>query len=160
MWIKFPSLLTTIQPPVSKQFFQASQITPEVRKKVRSWVIHKDDDIIVINKPAGLAVQGGTKVRECLANYLPALTYTAGSPPKLVHRLDRDASGIMVLARTTEIARHLSEMWEAKEIKKLYWAVLIGAPIPRNNIIKTALGVKRLPEGPELVVPVQDEKRA
>ncbi|HRO04064.1 MAG TPA: pseudouridine synthase, partial [Terricaulis sp.] len=74
---------------------------------VRSLVIHKDNDVIVLNKPAGLAVQGGTNTLRHLDGLLPALRFDAEKKPKLVHRLDRDTSGCLVLARHPRAAAWL-----------------------------------------------------
>jgi 23S rRNA pseudouridine955/2504/2580 synthase len=94
----------------------------------------------VLNKPADLAVQGGSGIKQSLANYLPALMKPgAETVPMLVHRLDQHASGILVLARTKDAARKLSKSWEQHDIRKLYWAVTIGVPKKLAGNLKTKM---------------------
>jgi 23S rRNA pseudouridine955/2504/2580 synthase len=113
---------------------------------VRSLVIHRDDDIIAINKPAGLAVQGGTKTTRHLDGLLDGLIFDAEARPKLVHRLDRDTSGVMLLARHPAAAAALSAAFRSRDTEKIYWAVTIGVPHPQlgeiRSWIKKSPGVK------------------
>lgn len=109
-------------------------------KAAKSWVIYEDDAMVVINKPADLAVQGGSGVKQSLADFLPALMKPgADTLPMLVHRLDQHASGILVLARTKDAARKLSKAWEGHEIRKLYWAITIGTPKKLAGNLKTKM---------------------
>lgn len=95
---------------------------------LRKTVLFKDDDVIVINKPAGLAVQGGTGLDTNVDAMLEALQFDAPERPRLVHRLDRDTSGCLVLARNQAAARKLTEAFRDKTTRKVYWAVTVGAP--------------------------------
>ena len=104
---------------------------------VRSLVIHKDADVIVINKPAGLAVQGGTKTTRHLDGLLDGLTFDAEKKPKLVHRLDRDTSGCLVLARHQRAAAFLGEALRDRDTDKIYWAVVLGSPRPKVGEIRS-----------------------
>lgn len=97
-------------------------------REVQSWVLFKDKHIIVINKPYGLAVQGGSGVGKHLDMLLPALQYEMDGPPKLVHRLDRDTSGVLVLARTREVAADLQKGFANNRLKKVYVALCAGVP--------------------------------
>jgi 23S rRNA pseudouridine955/2504/2580 synthase len=103
---------------------------------VRSLVIHKDDDVIVLNKPAGLAVQGGTKTLRHLDGLLPGLAFDNEKKPKLVHRLDRDTSGCLVLARHPRAAAFLGEALRDRDTDKIYWAVVVGSPKPKVGEIR------------------------
>lgn len=98
---------------------------------VRSLVLHRDDDVIVLNKPAGLAVQGGAKTTRHLDGMLDGLKFDAEKKPKLVHRLDRDTSGCLVLARHPRAAAFLGEAFRDRDTDKIYWAVVAGTPRPR-----------------------------
>eukprot|EP01121_Diplochlamys_sp_Union-15-3_P015525 TRINITY_DN5153_c0_g1_i4.p1 TRINITY_DN5153_c0_g1~~TRINITY_DN5153_c0_g1_i4.p1 ORF type:complete len:188 (-),score=32.83 TRINITY_DN5153_c0_g1_i4:428-991(-) len=158
MRIKLPSFLAQNESSTISYTAKKPVIDSETRTLIRSWVIHKDDDIIVVNKPPGLSVQGGTKIKESVDDYLSALTYTADESPRLVHRLDKDVSGILVLARTKDIARKLAELWEEREVKKLYWSVLIGVPQPSSGSIRKSLALKKLALGAEVVQLVENEK--
>jgi 23S rRNA pseudouridine955/2504/2580 synthase len=103
---------------------------------VRSLVMHKDADVIVLNKPAGLAVQGGTNTTRHLDALLDGLTFDAEKKPKLVHRLDRDTSGCLVLARHPRAAAFLGEAFRDRDTDKIYWAVVNGSPRPKVGEIR------------------------
>ena len=95
---------------------------------LRKAVLFKDADVIVLNKPSGLAVQGGTGLSTNIDAMLDALQFEAPERPRLVHRLDRDTSGCLVLARSQAAARKLTEAFRHKTARKVYWAVTVGAP--------------------------------
>lgn len=103
-------------------------ITAKEAEMLRKAVLFKDADVIVINKPAGLAVQGGTGLDTNVDAMLDALQFDAPERPRLVHRLDRDTSGCLVLARSQAAARKLAEAFRHKTARKIYWAVTVGAP--------------------------------
>lgn len=103
---------------------------------VRSLVIHRDDDVIVLNKPAGLAVQGGAKTTRHLDALLDGLKFDTEKKPKLVHRLDRDTSGCLVLARHPRAAAALGEAFRDRDTMKVYWAIVIGSPRPKAGEIR------------------------
>lgn len=102
-------------------------------------VLHRDDWLIAIDKPAGLAVQGGTRTELHLDGLLDALRFGASERPRLVHRLDRDTSGVLLLGRSARAAAALAEIFRAKEARKLYWAAVIGLPKPPTGTIDLAL---------------------
>lgn len=103
---------------------------------VRSLVLHKDADVIVLNKPAGLAVQGGAKTTRHLDGLLDGLKFDAEKKPKLVHRLDRDTSGCLVLARHPRAAAFLGEAFRDRDTDKIYWAIVAGTPKPKVGEIR------------------------
>jgi 23S rRNA pseudouridine955/2504/2580 synthase len=105
-------------------------ISPKDADFIRSLVIHRDDDVIVLNKPAGLAVQGGTNTLRHVDGLLDGLIFDAEKRPKLVHRLDRDTSGCLVLARHPRAAAALGEAFRDRDTDKIYWAIVTGAPRP------------------------------
>lgn len=102
----------------------------------RELVIFKDADVIVLNKPAGLAVQGGTKTTRHIDALLPALKFEREEKPKLVHRLDRDTSGCLVLARHPRAAAALGASFRSRETDKIYWAIVAGTPRPNHGEIR------------------------
>ncbi len=114
---------------------------PEV-EALRRAILYRDDDIIIINKPAGLAVQGGTGTKLHIDGMLDGLCFE-GERPRLVHRLDRDTSGVLVLARSAQVAAELGEAFRRHEIRKLYWAVVIGGP--RRDQGRMDLPLAKLP---------------
>lgn len=103
---------------------------------VRSLVIHRDDDVLVLNKPAGLATQGGVKTARHVDALLAGLAFERDEKPKLVHRLDRDTSGCLVLARHPRAAAELARMFRSREAEKVYWAVVAGVPRPAAGEIR------------------------
>lgn len=127
---------------------------------VRSLVIHKDKSILVLNKPSGLAVQGGTKTERHLDGMLDALTFDAAERPRLVHRLDRDTSGVLVLARTAKAAAALARAFKQKDARKIYWALVVGVPTPRQGTIDLALTKQGGPRAERVFAAEKDDEDA
>ncbi len=122
----------------------APAIAPGIRaadaRMIEEAVLWKDQHLIVLNKPPGLASQGGSGQGERHVDALTAaLTFGYKEKPKLVHRLDRDTSGVLLLARTDRVARGLSEALRHREARKVYWAVVAGVPSPKQGSVKFAL---------------------
>ena len=106
---------------------------------MRNLVIHEDDALIAIAKPAGLAVQGGTGTTRHVDGLMEVFADKKGDKPKLVHRLDRDTSGVLVLAKSAKVARELTFAFQQHKVRKLYWAVVIGRPKRDDGVIDLAL---------------------
>ncbi len=106
---------------------------------LRSLILHEDDDLFVFDKPFGLAVQGGSGLTRHVDGMLEALRDRRGRKPRLVHRLDRDTSGVLVVARTRKAASILSASFRARSTRKIYWALVRGVPKPRQGRISTHL---------------------
>jgi 23S rRNA pseudouridine955/2504/2580 synthase len=107
---------------------------------IQAAVLFKDQHLIALNKPAGLASQGGSgQGNRHVDGLTAALTFGYKERPKLVHRLDRDTSGVLLLARTDRVARALSEALRHRAARKVYWAVVAGVPSPEKGSIKYAL---------------------
>jgi 23S rRNA pseudouridine955/2504/2580 synthase len=94
---------------------------------LRSRILYEDHALMVLDKPAGLAVQGGTKTRRHVDGMLQAIA-AGGERPRLVHRLDRDTSGLLMVAKTAAAAAKLTEAFRRHRVDKLYWALVIGRP--------------------------------
>ncbi len=112
---------------------------PAVRRALEDQVIFRDDHLIVLNKPAGLAVQGGPGITHHLDGMLDLLRADGEHRPRLVHRLDRDTSGVLLLARTPGTAAKLAALFRGREIEKTYWAVVVGRPLPVEGRIDLPL---------------------
>lgn len=106
---------------------------------IKSMVIFKDDNIIVLNKPSGLAVQGGTNTDRHIDGMLDALKFENSEKPKLVHRIDKDTSGILVLARNRRYAELLTKAFREHMLQKTYFVLAIGTLKMPEGEIKIAL---------------------
>ncbi len=114
-------------------------LTPEEEEFVRSLVIYEDDCAFVLAKPPGLATQGGTKTTNHLDRLLDGLADEAGNRPKLVHRLDKDTSGALLVARSARAAAFFSKSFSGRTAKKLYWALVMGVPSADEGMIDAPL---------------------
>ena len=107
---------------------------------IQSAVLWKDEHVIALNKPAGLPSQGGSGQGDRHVDGLgAALMFGYKDRPKLVHRLDKDTSGVLLLARTDRVARRLSEAFRARTTRKIYWAAVAGVPSPKLGTIRFGL---------------------
>ena len=126
---------------------------------IRGLVLYQDQDVIVLNKPAGLAVQGGTKTERHVDGLLPGLVAEGEERPRLVHRLDRDTSGVLVVAANARAAAALAQSFRARDTRKTYWALTQGLPLPRAGKIDAALIKRAAADGREKVrVAFDDEE--
>ena len=129
-------------------------------KLLQDRVLYRDDEIIVINKPEGLAVQGGTGTNRHLDGLLDALRFDAKERPRLVHRLDKDTSGVLVLARHARAAARIGEMFRSKSTRKVYWAITVGVPKPRAGKIDQPLAKQAGPAGERVAADDEEGDRA
>jgi 23S rRNA pseudouridine955/2504/2580 synthase len=127
---------------------------------LRSLVLYEDDEVYVFNKPAGLAVQGGSGLTRHVDQMLEALRDRKGQKPRLVHRLDRDTSGVLVVARTRLAASRLAEAFRARSTRKIYWALVKGVPKPRQGRISTYLAKEGGPEGERMRIAHHGDEEA
>ena len=113
-------------------------LTDEEEQFVRDMVIYEDPGAFVLNKPPGLATQGGTKTHQHLDRLLDGLAGD-GSRPKLVHRLDKDTSGALLVARTARTAGHFAKAFSGRTARKVYWAIVVGVPDATQGTIDASL---------------------
>lgn len=113
-------------------------VTPGEHREMERLVIYRDDQLIVLNKPSGLATQGGPGIARHLDGMLDVLRGD-GDRPRLVHRLDRDTSGVILLARTAAVAARVAALFRSREVEKTYWAVVAGRPSPADGQIDQPL---------------------
>lgn len=118
---------------------ERAPLTPEQIDFAQAMVVHRDRSAIVINKPPGLATQGGTKTVEHVDGLLDALQFDAENRPKLVHRLDKDTSGALLLARTSRAAAAFARDFSGRAAKKVYWALVVGVPDIEDGVIDLPL---------------------
>ena len=122
-------------------------------KIINEQILYKDDDMMAINKPSGVSVQGGTKVINHIDGILDQLRFELDFRPKLVHRIDKETSGVLLLARTAQSARRLTLAFKNKNIKKSYLAIVCGKFPKKNGSIRIPLETvnKNLNEAKEAV---------
>ncbi|MCP5382606.1 MAG: RluA family pseudouridine synthase [Kordiimonadaceae bacterium] len=153
-------------PPLGKE--ERAQVgTPKAVKKfsdddaalMRNMVIFQDDSVIVLNKLPGLAVQGGTNTPRHVDGMLGALQGKSKEKPKLVHRIDKDTSGILVIARTAASAKKLTESFKKRKTNKIYWALVKGRPSQMEGVIQAPLDKEPGTRGERMTVS-DDGKRA
>ncbi|WP_419251701.1 RluA family pseudouridine synthase [Caulobacter sp. ErkDOM-YI] len=123
----------------------------------KSLVLYEDEEVLALNKPAGLAVQGGTKTTHHIDKLLSAWGEGVNRP-KLVHRLDRDTSGVLLLGKTPAAAARLSGSFAKRKAQKTYWAIVQGNPHPVEGVIELHLA-KRGVGDRELVVPAEPKDK-
>ncbi|ATE63205.1 RluA family pseudouridine synthase [Rhizorhabdus dicambivorans] len=111
-------------------------LSAEETELAQSMVIHRDKAAIVLNKPPGLATQGGTKTEVHVDRLLDALTFEAEGRPKLVHRLDKDTSGVLLVARNARAAGHFAKAFSSRTARKIYWAIVTGVPSIEDGMIE------------------------
>ena len=114
-------------------------LTPEEAELVREMVIYTDPHAFVLAKPPGLATQGGTKTHQHLDRLLDGLVDDDGARPKLVHRLDKDTSGALLVARSARAAGHFAKAFSGRTARKVYWALIVGVPSLEEGLIDLPL---------------------
>jgi 23S rRNA pseudouridine955/2504/2580 synthase len=117
----------------------ATDADAKTREFLRSIILHEDDDVLVLNKPMGLAVQGGSGMTRHVDGMLEVLRDRDGQRPRLVHRLDRDTAGCLLVAKTRFAAAALAKTFRSRAARKIYWALVAGVPRPRQGRISTFL---------------------
>jgi len=118
---------------------QPVSLTDDEIAAVRSWVVHEDAHVLVLNKPAGLSSQGGRIKAHTLDDLLWAFMRSNGKRPELVHRLDRDTSGVILAAKTKPAASFLGKALQMRRFRKQYLALLSAAPEPASGTIDAPL---------------------
>ena len=147
-------------PPVSAAPTRSAAVATAVTVNVadaadlQARVLYRDDALIALNKPSGLAVQGGSKTPRHLDGMLDALRFDASERPRLVHRLDKDTSGVLLLARNGATARQLTAQFREHDVVKVYWALVAGIPAPREGRVDVAL-LKTPGQGGEKMRPAE-----
>jgi 23S rRNA pseudouridine955/2504/2580 synthase len=118
---------------------EAPVANPADAEFLRPLILFEDRDVLVLNKPWGLASQGGSGTKRHVDGMLAALADSKGERPVLVHRLDRDTSGVLLCAKSRKVAAELGALFRAREAKKIYWALVEGCPKPENGRISLFL---------------------
>ncbi|WP_425228484.1 RluA family pseudouridine synthase [Sphingomonas sp.] len=125
--------------PAAKPQRERIPLTPDQVAFASEMVIHRDPQALVLNKPPGLATQGGTKTTEHVDALLDAFA-EGESRPKLVHRLDKDTSGALLVARTSRAAAFFAKTFSGRIAKKVYWALVVGVPSIDDGTVELPIG--------------------
>lgn len=136
-----------------------AQISPADEAMLQTMVLYRDASVIVLDKPHGLAVQGGPGITRHLDGMLDALRFGAGERPRLVHRLDKDTSGVLLLGRGAGAAAALAAAFRGRDAHKTYWAVVVGEPLHAAGRISQPLARERSARG-ERTIPADDGQPA
>ncbi|MGE0409672.1 MAG: RluA family pseudouridine synthase [Amphiplicatus sp.] len=134
-------------------------LSREDARLLESLILYEDEGVIALNKPFGLAVQGGAKTTRHIDGMLAALE-KGGDRPRLVHRLDRDTGGLLILAKTREAARVLGRAFQGRDVSKTYWALAAGAPARREGLIDLPVAKRMTRVGPtnqERMIPAKGD---
>ncbi|MEJ8476618.1 RluA family pseudouridine synthase [Roseibium algae] len=118
---------------------RSTKLIEDDRQAIEEMMLFEDSHVMVLNKPAGLAVQGGSGLTRHLDGMLDAFTDQKGDKPRLVHRLDRETSGIILVAKTRKAAQEMTKAFRHRNTQKVYWAMLAGVPKPKQGRISTYL---------------------
>jgi len=142
-------------PPAPASASPVSTIDASDAADLQARVLFRDDFLIALNKPSGLAVQGGSKTTRHLDGMLDALRFGASEKPRLVHRLDKDTSGVLLLARDAVTARQMTTQFRDREVGKIYWALVAGIPAPAEGRVDLPL-LKTPGQGGEKMRPAKE----
>jgi 23S rRNA pseudouridine955/2504/2580 synthase len=130
------------------------------RAFLKSITLYEDDDLLVLNKPMGLAVQGGSGTTRHVDGMLGALRPADGQRPRLVHRLDKDTAGCLLVAKTRFAATALAKTFRSRSARKIYWALVVGVPKPAQGRISTYLAKQEIEEDSFMRIAKHGEKDA
>ncbi len=143
--------------PSAPALAREREVSEREARLLESYVLYRDDDVLALNKPPGLAVQGGTGTGRHLDAMLDALRFGSAERPRLVHRLDRDTSGVLLIARNALAATRLGEAFRDRTTRKIYWAVTVGLPKPLQGRIDLPIAKKAAARGGERMAPDAEE---
>jgi 23S rRNA pseudouridine955/2504/2580 synthase len=138
--VRIPPLRLDAPQPLSTQ----RHTDETTRALLKSMTLYEDADVLVLNKPLGLAVQGGSGTVRHLDGMLEALRDPQGQRPRLVHRLDKDTAGCLLVAKTRFAATALAKSFRSRSARKIYWALVAGVPKPTQGRISTFLAKEEL----------------
>ncbi|TVQ83508.1 MAG: RluA family pseudouridine synthase [Micavibrio sp.] len=160
--LRIPPLDFEAASPVEKNIKTKDyRLTEEDRSLLRGFLLYEDENLMAVNKPAGLAVQGGSRQKRHLDGILTAAAKESGGQrPHLVHRLDLETSGVFLLAKNAAVARNLGAAFRGREIHKFYWALCLGVPELREGEITAPLAKKAVRGGETMVVDPEEGKSA
>jgi len=137
-----------------------SEAEQRTLQQLKDMTLYEDDDVLVLNKPAGLAVQGGSGTTRHVDQMLEVMRDAKGQKPRLVHRLDKDTSGCLLIAKTRFAATQLTGSFRHRSARKIYWALVAGVPKPQQGRVSTFLAKQEVEEDSFMRIAKHGEKDA
>ena len=134
-------------------------VSSKMKKDILKSIIYQDDDVIALNKSSGLAVQGGSKTDLHIDGLLELLKFDSSESPRLVHRLDRDTSGVLLIGRNRKSTSFLTKAFAHHDIRKIYWGLTHGVPRPAQGDINIELIKRPVADGYERVRPLKNNEK-
>jgi 23S rRNA pseudouridine955/2504/2580 synthase len=144
--VRVPKVVRT-PPPGAPSLKAALGVSKGDRDLIEKAILYEDDLVLVLNKPFGLAVQGGSGTKKHIDGILAGMADRFGDRPRLVHRLDRDTTGVLLVAKTRDAAAKLGRIFQTRSAAKTYWALVKGVPKPQQGKIEAALVKAAGPDG-------------
>lgn len=139
--VRVPPLPNAVPPGETRALSKAD------RAFLKKITLYEDNDLLILNKPSGIAVQGGTKTKRHIDRLLEGMGDGPETRPRLVHRLDRDTSGVLVVAKRRSVAAKLGRAFQTRSVRKIYWALVHGVPKAPQGKIDAALVKAAAPDG-------------
>jgi 23S rRNA pseudouridine955/2504/2580 synthase len=144
--VRVPAMVR--QPPKAKPSLKPPPgLSKADRDFIERMILYEDDHVLVLNKPFGIAVQGGTGTRRHIDGLLAGMADRFGDRPRLVHRLDRDTTGVLLVAKHRDAAAKLGRIFQTRSAAKTYWALVTGVPRPPQGKVEAALVKASGPDG-------------
>lgn len=153
-----PDELSHASPRHQKRLAEKDALSDRDIADIRKMILHMDDAMIVLNKPPGLPVQGGSGQHRHIDGLLAGLQFDYPEKPRLVHRLDKDTSGVLVVGRTRSAAKYLAEAFKRRTTRKIYWALVAGVPRPKQATVSFNLSKIVTANGEKVVVDRDGQK--
>ncbi|MDJ1305715.1 MAG: RluA family pseudouridine synthase [Candidatus Midichloria sp.] len=157
--IRFPALIT-LKPQVKKSILTSKNDYAKLVEEITANIIYINSHVLVLNKPAGLAVQGGNGIEISVDHIASELKFDAKEKPKLVHRIDKETSGILIMARTIKAAQEIADIFQNRDIDKKYLAIIQGKPKELKEVIDIPLEKKDSGAGFENMAPSKNGRQA
>lgn len=146
--------------PMAAQPDRPVQLDPQLAREIERMVLYRDDQVIVLDKPSGLPTQGGPGITKHIDMMLDGLRGDYTDRPRLVHRIDRDTSGLLLVARTPGVAAKLAAAFRGRDVEKTYWAIVVGRPMPGSGVIDQPLAKLGAGNGALMIAATRDDEDA
>lgn len=145
--VRVPKVVRTprTESPIAKAAAQGASKAD--REFIEGMILYEDEEVLVLNKPFGIAVQGGSGTKRHIDGILAGMADRFGDRPRLVHRLDRDTTGVLLVAKRRDAAAKLGKIFQTRSAAKTYWALVRGVPHPTQGKIEAALVKASGPDG-------------